>query len=416
LDHFIFTLSNGVRVVFKPALSDSAHACVLVNAGSRDELPGKAGLAHFIEHMLFKRTERRSTAQILNRLELVGADLNAYTTKEYTCIHASFLRPYLERSLDLFEDLLFHSVFPEEEIEKEKGVIIDELHSYQDQPEDAIFDDYEALLFGDHPLGKNILGDPETVNALQRNDLLLFTNELYGASSVIIGISGNYTERKIRTACEKFFGSIRQAGGIPKRIAAPVLSPDWREVKKPVSQAHCVSGGLAYDLHHPNRIALLLLNNLLGGPGMSSRLNLEVREKQGIAYTIESNYSPLSDTGIFSIYLGTDPEKIGRAMKIVYRELKKLREIRLGPLQLHQAKQRFIGQIALGEENRMGLAISLAKSIMDYKHADTLAEVVQKVNAVSGNQLLEVANDIFDPHRFTTLLFVPEDGTQGENV
>lgn len=410
MDHSIFTLSNGIRLVFKPAASGISHACVLMGAGSRDEAPGKAGLAHFIEHMLFKRTARRSTSQILNRLELIGADLNAYTTKEYTCVHASFLKPYLERSLDLFEDILFHSVFPEEEIEKEKGVVIDEIHSYRDQPEDAILDEYEELVFGGHPLGNNILGDPQTVQAFSREELFEFVHAKYRAAAIIIGISGDYVPAKMNALCEKLFGSVPAGSPDLGRTGVPAFPAVSKTFAKPISQAHCVTGGRAYDLYHPNRIGLLLLNNLLGGPGMSSRLNLEVREKQGIAYSIESNYSPLTDTGIFSIYLGTDPEKVDRALRIVGRELKKLRETRFGPVQLDQVKQRFIGQIALGEENRMGLVISLAKNLLDYGVADTFEDVVRRIDAVTAPQLQEIAVEVLDPARFTTLLYVPEDG------
>ncbi len=409
MDYQVFQLSNGIRVLFKPTSSSISHSCVLVNAGSRDEGLEKAGLAHFIEHLLFKRTERRNTSQILNRLEVIGADLNAYTTKEYTCIHASFLTPYLERSLDLFEDIMFHSVFPEDEMEKEKGVVLDEIASYQDQPEEAIQDDFEDLLFSGHPLGSNILGTPESVNAFQREDLTGFIRGNYLTGEIVIGIYGNYTAKKALKAAEKIFGGIPLNDPVRVRERPVSYSPVTREVSRSISQTHCVIGNRAYDCHHPNKVALLLLNNLLGGNGMSSRLNLQVRERYGIAYTIESNYTPLTDTGIFSLYYGTDTEKNDRALKIIHRELRKLREIRLGAVQLHQAKQKFNGQIALGEENRLHLIISLCKSLLDYNRADTLEEVIAKVNAVSADQLLEVANEILDPTKLTTLLFNAED-------
>lgn len=211
MDHYILPLSNGTQVLFIPSPSAISHACVLIEAGSRDEPPGKAGLAHFIEHMLFKRTEKRSTSQILNRLELVGADLNAYTTKEYTCLHASFMKPHLRRSLDLFEDLLFHSVFPEEEIVKEKGVVTDEIHSYQDQPEDAINDDFEDLLFRGHPLGNNILGDLSSVAAFTRDDIMGFIRKNYRPDNIVIGITGNYSPVRIASLCEELFGNKKVA-------------------------------------------------------------------------------------------------------------------------------------------------------------------------------------------------------------
>ncbi|HEY0899205.1 MAG TPA: pitrilysin family protein, partial [Sphingobacteriaceae bacterium] len=208
MDYQVFQLANGIRILHKASPSSISHACILVNAGSRDEGKDKAGLAHFIEHLLFKRTSRRNTSQILNRLEVIGADLNAYTTKEYTCIHASFLTPYLERSLDLFEDILFHSVFPEEEMDKEKGVVLDEIASYQDQPEEAIQDDFEDLLFAGHSLGTNILGTPDTVNAFTRADILDFLKANYLTREIVIGVYGNYEFKKVIRIVEKIFGHL----------------------------------------------------------------------------------------------------------------------------------------------------------------------------------------------------------------
>ncbi|HEY0666922.1 MAG TPA: pitrilysin family protein [Sphingobacteriaceae bacterium] len=405
MDYHIHTLQNGIRVLFKPFSSGISHACIIVNAGSRDESPGKAGLAHFIEHLLFKRTAKRNTNQILNRLELVGADLNAYTTKEYTCIHASFLNRHLERSLDLFEDIVFHSVFPEDEMEKEKSVVLDEIASYEDQPEEAIQDVFEELIYAGHPLGDNILGTPESVNALKRADILDFIKSNYRTDEIIIGVIGEYDLKKITRLTEKIFGKVPE--NLPSRSRSEVSSYTSlsKSLKKPISQTHCVIGNRAYDTHHDNKVGLLLLNNLLGGNGMSSRLNLQLREKYGIAYTIESNYTPLSDTGIFSVYFGTDSGKTEKALQVLHRELKKTRDIKLGTLQLHQAKQKFIGQIALGEENRMGLIISMCKSLSDYGKVDTLEEIFEKINAVSASRVLEIANEIFSPRELSMLLF-----------
>lgn len=409
MDYQVCTLLNGIRVLHKPFSSGISHACIIVNAGSRDEIPGKSGLAHFIEHLLFKRTAKRTTNQILNRLELVGADLNAYTTKEYTCIHASFLNRHLERSLDLFEDILFHSTFPADEMDKEKGVIIDEIASYEDQPEEAIQDVFEALIFAQHPMGDNILGTRESVNALKRDDILNFMKSNYRTDEIIIGITGDYDFKKIIRITEKIFGKLPENRSARSRPGLDAYRPANKCIKKAISQTHCVIGNRAYDISHDNKVGLLLLNNLLGGNGMSSRLNLQLREKYGIAYTIESNYTPFSDTGIFSVYFGTDTGKTDKALKILHRELKRTREVKLGTLQLHHAKQKFIGQIALGEENRMGLIISMCKSLADYGKVDTLEEVFEKINAVSASQLMEIANQIFDPLQLTILLFDVED-------
>ena len=409
MDYQVHTLQNGIRVLHKPTVSNISHACIIVNAGSRDEAESKDGLAHFIEHLLFKRTEKRSTNQILNRLELVGADLNAYTTKEYTCVHASFLKPHLERSLDLFEDIVFHSVFPEDEMTKEKEVILDEITSYHDQPDEAINDDFEDLLFEGHSLGRNILGTSESVKGFTQKDIHDFIASNYRTDEIIIGVCGDYDFKNVSRIVEKLFGKIAQNKQERKRSALNKYFPNQLRFSKPINQSHCVIGNRSYAMHHPDKVGFLLLNNILGGTGMSSRLNLEIREKYGIAYTIESNYTPMSDTGIFSIYLGTDAEKMPRALKLVERELKKLRDQSLGPVQLHQAKQKFIGQIALGEENRMGLIISMSKSLLDYGRVDSLEEVFAKINKVSSSQLLHVANQMFDPLVLSCLIFDPQE-------
>jgi predicted Zn-dependent peptidase len=408
IDHQVHALSNGIRILLKHSPSPITHCCFVVNAGSRDEPESKEGLAHFIEHLLFKETEKRSTSQILNRLELVGADLNAYTTKEYTCIHASLLRQHLERTMDLFEDILFHSTFPQEELEKERSVILDEIASYLDQPEEAIQDDFEELLFSGHPLGKNILGTRESVLALSREDVHDFISANYNTTEMIFAVFGDHDLNKVIKLAEKYFGHI-PANHSPKNRYAPALVKAQNlTVSRPIAQTHCMIGNRAYPAAHHHKTGLLLLNNLLGGIGMSNRLNLEIREKYGIAYTIESSYVPLSDTGIFSIYFGTDTEKAAKAEKLVHKELKKLRDNKLGSLQLHQAKQKFTGQIALAEENRIGLIISMAKSLLDFNCVDTLPEIFEKIEAVTSEQLLEISNEIFD-NNLTTLIFEPKD-------
>jgi predicted Zn-dependent peptidase len=409
MDYQVHQLQNGIRVLHKPSPSNISHACVIINAGSRDEDQAKDGLAHFIEHLLFKQTENRTTNQILNRLELVGADLNAYTTKEYTCVHASFLKPHLERSLDLFEDILFHSVFPEEEMNKEKEVILDEISSYQDQPDEAINDDFEDLLFEGHPLGRNILGTPESVKGFKKKDIQLFMKSNYRTDEIIIGIFGDYDFKTVIRISEKLYGKV--PANLTERVRQKIATytPKHIVFSKPINQAHCVIGNRSYSFHHKHRTAFLLLNNLLGGTGMSSRLNLEIREKYGIAYTIESNYTPMSDSGIFSIYFGTDTEKTEKAIKLLEKELKKLRDQKLGPVQLQQAKHKFIGQIALGEENRMGLIISMSKSLLDFNRVDSLEEVFAKINHVTATQLLEIANEMFEPTQLSSLIFNPKE-------
>ena len=401
-------LANGIRIVLHQVASPVSHACMLVNAGARDEQEGQYGLAHFIEHLLFKRTEKRSTNQILNRLEAVGGDLNAYTTKEYTCIHASFLSPYLERTLDLFEDLFFHSVFPEDEMEKEKGVILDEMASYLDSPEDAIMDDFEDMVFEGHGLGHNILGTAADLQALSRANIDHFIQQTYNTHEIVIGISGNYSVKKVRQLAERILGKLSENNNRKERAKPPMTVTRQNTHQKPINQVHYVMGTKAYGVHDDNKVGLLLLNNLLGGMGMSSRLNLVVREKHGIAYTIESNYTPYSDTGLFYIYFGTDEEKAAQAKRLIMKELKKLREHAFGVMQLYQAKQKFKGQIALAEENRMSLIISMAKNLQDYGYVQTLAALFGQIDAVDAGQLLSIANEILEPDKLSTLSFVPE--------
>ncbi|RFZ82721.1 insulinase family protein [Mucilaginibacter terrenus] len=407
-DHYIHTLPNGIRILLKPYASPITHCCFIYNAGSRDEQPAKEGIAHFIEHMLFKETTKRSTVQILNHLELVGADLNAYTTKEYTCIHASLLKQHLERAVDLFQDIVFNSTFPQDELEKERGVVQDEIASYLDQPEEAIQDDFEGYLFPKHPLGNNILGTVESVDAFTRYDIDTFIKANYNTHQMIFAVYGDYEMKKLIKLCERYFGDIPENNSSKNRIAPHAIGRGDYRVQKTISQTHCVLGTRAYPSSHKDKYGLLLLNNVLGGMGMSNRLNMEIREKHGIAYTIESNYTALTDTGLFSIYFGTDAEKADKALKLVHKELKKLRDTKLGTLQLKQAKEKFIGQIALAEENRMSLIISVAKSLLDFNRIDSLEEIFAKINAVSADNVLEISNEIFDNDGMITLLFEPE--------
>ncbi len=407
MEYHVHTLDNGIRLLHVPAASAISHACIIVNSGSRDESGDQMGLAHFIEHLIFKRTEKRTTNQILTRLESIGADLNAYTTKEYTCIHASFLNPYLDRTLDLFNDIIFHSVFPEDEMEKEKGVILDEITSYLDQPEEAINDDFEDQLFAGHSFGRNILGTPETVNAITRKDILKFIKDNYKTDEIVVAVLGNYTFNKLIKVGSKYFESVAPNFSARKRIAPIQNQTQHIVVNKQIMQAHSMMGTMAYSLHHPYKTGLLLLNNMLGGTGMSSILNLQLREKYGIAYTIESNYSPLSDTGIFALYFGTDKEKVDKAIKLILKEFKKIKDNPLTEIQLQKAKNKFIGQIALGEENRIGLIISMAKSLIDYNKIDDLTTVFNKINAVTTSDMANIANEVLDEKNLSSLTFYP---------
>jgi len=382
---------------------------MVINAGSRDESEGKFGVAHFIEHLLFKRTEKRSTQQIIDYLESVGGDLNAYTTKEYTCVHASILQPYLNRALDLFEDIFFHSTFPEVEMDKEKSVIVDEMASYLDSPEESIVDDFEDLIFKGSGLGHNILGLEDQLLALQKNDITDFMQSNYDTHEMVIGITGNYKLKEVEKLLYKVFGGITQNTISRTRNDVSAIIEQHIEIPKPINQVHYMLGSLAYDYRDERKTGLLLLNNMLGGMGMGSILNLSIREKYGIAYTIESNYTIFSDTGLFSIYLGTDEEKVEKAKKLVFKELSKMCDQSLSDIKLKKAKQKFVGQIALTEENRMSMIISAAKNVMDYDRVILLDEVIEKIQHLNNTNLLAIAQDVFDPRKMLSLSFVPED-------
>ncbi|WP_312788895.1 pitrilysin family protein [Sphingobacterium sp.] len=409
MEYEIIRLSNGIRVVFQYQNVPVTHVCMVINAGSRDESAGKFGVAHFIEHLLFKRTERRSTQQIINHLESVGGDLNAYTTKEYTCVHASMLRPYLDRALDLFEDIFFHSTFPEIEMDKEKSVIVDEMASYLDSPEESIVDDFEDLIFQGSGLGHNILGIEDQLLALQKNDIEEFMRSNYDTHDMVIGITGNYSLKEVERLLHKVFGKVAENGIIRTRDDVNPIIEQHIAIAKPINQVHYMLGSLAYGYRDERKTGLLLLNNMLGGMGMGSILNLSIREKYGIAYTIESNYAIFSDTGLFSIYLGTDEEKVEKAKKLVFKELAKMCEQPLSDVKVKKAKQKFIGQIALTEENRMSMIISAAKNVMDYDRVILLDEVIEKIQGLTNDELLGIAQDVFDPKKMLSLSFVPED-------
>src|SRR5690606_33537756 len=335
-------------------------------------------------------------------------DLNAYTTKEYTCVHASILKPHLNKALDLFEDIIFHSTFPPDEMEKEKGVIVDEMASYRDNPEESIMDDYEDLIFNRSGLGHNILGLEKDLLAFTKEDVQHFIHQNYQTDETVIGMSGDYELTTVEKMLRRYFEPVKENKLMRTRQEVAVNVASHIELKKPINQVHYMLGAPAYSIRDDRKTGLLLLNNMLGGFGMTSILNLAVREKYGIAYTIESNYTLFTDTGLFTIYLGTDEEKVKRAKKLVFRELDKMKTKGISENQLQKAKHKFKGQIALAEENRMSMIIAEAKNVMDYDRVVTLHEVFEKIDAVSASDLLSTAQDIFDDKKLTSLAFVPE--------
>jgi len=399
-------LTNGIRIIHKPVISPVAHCGVIINAGSRDELSEETGMAHFIEHVIFKGTHKRKAWHVISRLEDVGGDLNAYTSKEETFVYASFLSHYYERSLELFADIIFNSSFPEKEIEKEKDVIIDEINSYRDSPSELIFDEFEEVLFTKHPIGHSILGSPESVKSFGRSQIHSFMQRNYLTDRMVICSVGNIDFNKFVDLCERYFGHIEASSGKNGRFPFTDYKPSSIQAAKSNFQVHCVLGNLAYDISNDHKNVLALLTNILGGPGMNSRLNLAIREKHGYSYNIEAHYQPYCDTGIFNIYLGTDNGFLEKSLKLVYKELKALRETELGTLQLHKAKQQIIGQIAISLESNLAEMVSIGKSHLFFDRVDTIEDMIAKIEGITAKDLLEIANEIFIPDRFSMLTYL----------
>jgi predicted Zn-dependent peptidase len=408
MQYFLHTLSNGIRLVHKHADSYVAHCGLTINAGSRDELEKEQGLAHFIEHLIFKGTHKRKAYQILSHMENVGGEINAYTSKEDTCVYATFMNIHYDRCLDLISDLIFGSVFPEKEISKEKDVVIDEINSYKDNPSEQIFDDFDGVIFKNHPLGANILGTPNHLKKFERQNIFDFLQKNYVTHEMIISSVGNIDFKKLIKLVEKYFGHIGEsARAIPRRNFAG-YSPSSHITRRRNHQVHCIIGNQAYSADHKHKTTLVLLNNILGGPGLNTRLNMGIREKYGFCYNIESHYQPYSDTGIFSIYLGTDADHIDRTIELVQKELNILRDKGLGSLQLKRAKQQLQGQVAISFESNLNEMLSIGKSLMLYDRIDDIEEINEKIQQITSSDLLEVANEVFDPAAISMLMYRPK--------
>lgn len=400
-----FQLKNGIRIIHQQTGSDVAHLGVIINAGSRDEEEHEHGIAHFIEHSFFKGTKKRKAFHILSRIEDVGGEINAYTTKEETALFATFLSEYYERSTELLSDIIFNSTFPEKEISKEKEVIMEEINSFKDTPSDLIFDEFDELIYDGHPIARNILGTPETLKTFTRDHIFSFISKNYKSSQIVISSVGNISSQKLILLVEKYFGAANEKQRDNKRVKHSGYIPSEKFVKRDTFQAHCVIGNLAFDSHHPLRISMVLLNSLLGGQSMNARLNLALRERKGMAYNIESNYTAYSDTGLFNIYFGTDKENLDKAIKIVYKELNRLKHKSLGNVQLMKAKKQLIGQMAISAENREDLMLTIGKSYLLYNKVDSLSKVFEKIEAVSAFDILEAANIVWDDKQMSQLVF-----------
>ena len=391
----------------KPLKSPVAHFGFMVHTGSRDEKAEEHGLAHFVEHVIFKGTKKRKAYHILSCMEDVGGEINAYTTKEETCIYSAFLRHDLKRAVELIFDICFNPVFPEKELQREKNVIIDEILSYYDSPSELIFDEFEDLVFKGHPIGRGILGNENTLNSFSQAGVKNFIGENYASNEIVLCSVGDIPFDKLIKETEKYFGAVPQKSRQRIRSSPQVYSPEKMEISRSTYQVHCILGNRAYKYSDKRRSALHLLNNILGGPGMNSRLNMSLREKNGYSYTAESHYSPYTDTGILNIYFGCEKGNYEKSLSLVHRELNQLRSKRLGPVQLSRAKKQVIGQIAINSENYEGLMLAMGKSILLFNKFESLEELGKKIDAVTSSDILEISNEVFDPGRLSLLTFIP---------
>lgn len=402
----IFTLSNGLRVVHKQSDRPVAHIGLFIHAGTRDEKENEHGLAHFIEHALFKGTSNRRTYHILNRLDSVGGELDAFTTKETTCLNASFLTEYYNRAIELIADVILHSTFPEKELVKEKEVVLDEILVYQDSPSDQIYDDFESQVYHGHALGKQILGSRKSVLGLRRSDIFNYQARLYQADNMVFSSVGNLSAKQLKNKLERYFAELPSGKIEKKETGFNSIKAKTVLEERGTKQTHIMLGAPTFSMHHPKRIGMSLLNNILGGPAMNSILNLKVRERFGYTYNLESNYATYADSGLFSIYLATDPKYVELCLNAIFKELKQLRQKPLSTTKLHLSKQQLKGQLALARESNSNLMLSYGKSLLVRNEVKSLAEIHRLIDAISAKELMKIAASELDEKNFHQLYYV----------
>lgn len=400
-----YTLKNGIRLVHRPNLSAVAHFGLIAQTGTRDELPGEHGMAHFLEHMFFKGTRKRSPYQVISRLEDVGGELNAYTTKEETALYSSFLKEDYRRAMELIQDIFLNSSFPEKELKRESEVILSEIQDYNDSPSELIFDRGEEILFPDHHIGRNILGTEESLGRFRREDLLAFCKDNYATDEIVLSFAGQVPFKDVLKAVRQYFGDIP-----PKtrtRIKEPPVAArkQKRVEKRDTCQKHVMLLGEAFPLADPRRLQLYLLNNILGGPGMNSRLNMALRERRGLSYSAESHYAPYSDTGALMIYFSSDPDRYQHSMQVCREEIRKLRTRPIAARTLDNAKKQLMGQLAISRENNEHLMLTTGKSFLVFNRIDSLENIRIQLESITATQLTDVANEILDPSRLNLLVF-----------
>lgn len=423
-----YTLDNGLRIIHLPSDSKVVYCGYQINAGTRNEEPGEEGLAHFCEHVTFKGTERRKAWHILNCLESVGGDLNAYTNKEGTVYYSAILKEHIARAVDLLTDIVFHSVYPQAEIDKEVEVICDEIESYNDSPAELIYDEFENIIFKGSPLGHNILGTAEQVRSFKTEDALRFTRKLYQPDNAIFFAYGDIDFKKLVKLLKTLnmeHGTLNfmnsktsetptaemEAGDANHKVQSSKFKVQSKVegqtivMQKNTHQAHVMIGTRAYDVNDDRRMPLYLLNNMLGGPGMNAKLNLALREHNGLVYNVESTMVAYGDTGVWSIYFGCDEHDVKRCLRLVRKELDKFMQKPLSEAQLKAAKKQIKGQIGVACDNRENFALDFGKSFLHYGWEKNVDRLYEQVDEITAEQIQAVAQELFDKDRLTTLIF-----------
>ena len=404
-DLHTYQLKNGIRLIHRPNRSEVTHFGLIIHTGTRDENPEEHGLAHFMEHMFFKGTAKRSPFQIISRLEDVGGEINAYTTKEETALYASFLKQDYRRAMELIQDIFLHSSFPEKEREKEAEVILSEIQGYDDSPSELIFDRAEEMLFPDHSIGRNILGTEESLSRIRNGALKKFQTENYATDEMVLSLVGDVSFKNFCQAAEKYFGDIPQKSRSRERVQPLTVSAKKIVEKRNAYQKHCMMVGPAYALPDQKRLQLYLLNNILGGPGMNSRLNMALRERRGYSYSAESHYSPYTDTGVMMIYFSCDADKFSRSMQVIREEIRKLRNNLITDKRLSHARKQLMGQLAISHENNEHLMLTSGKRYLLFNRVDNLEAIRKNLEQISAEMLRDTANEVIDPNKLNTLIF-----------
>lgn len=399
------TLNNGLRIIHLPNNSKIAYCGFQIKAGTRNEKPGDEGLAHFCEHVTFKGTQTHTSTAIINKLESVGGDLNAFTNKEDTVFYSAIPVEHFAKAVDVLSDIVFYSIFPQAEIDKEVEVICDEIESYNDSPAELIYDEFENLVFKGHPLGHNILGSADRVRGFATADAMRFTQQYYRPDNAIFFVYGNIDFKRLVKTLEKLTPKQLQESVVDEAlVVANGKLPELTILNHDTHQAHVMIGNRAYSATHPLRIPLYLLNNMLGGPGMNARLNVILRERRGLVYSVESSMVCYGDTGLWSVYFGCDPHDVNRCVRLVKGEFKRLMEKPLPEKTLAAAKRQIKGQLAVACDNNENFAIDFGKSFLHFGDEKDIEKLYQKIDAVTAEQIQQVAKEIFDKDSLATLV------------